>query len=1072
MPRTPRTASRLLVTGPAGSGKTHLALSRIRAASTVEGLRGRGAAAPGSALLVLPTYAQVLHLKRVALSRWDTRGILDMPFTTFTAAGERFVDGYRVSSLPSADERDRLMEEALRQADVELFERVADRVGFRARLLRLVKEVKQGGLPVHEALQRLEAGSAALEAGAAARLHGFLQVFRAYEALLTTAGLDDHEDSLRHLLDAAARTPKADVPQLLVVDGFDDFTPVEERILRVLADRVGDAGGEVIVTLPFDPAREALYPGAAEARARWLAAGFEEQVLAGFPRSAAPGLHALAERLFRPDGDALDEPPGVAALVAGDAEDEAEQIAREARRRVVAARAGARGALPLRGWRDVGIVVRRTDDVAARFDAAFKRMGVPLRIVGPGRPLASEPLVRALRGPLLLLAGRREAGRFDARALTAWMRWRLAWSDEGASRHALDRFEIGHRAKGYPPTLGAYLDAVPDALAPYAHELEGALAALDDATRGPGVYPALAAALDALMPLPDSAGLDARGRPLDPVGDRRLAWATVARARIGAILRALEAAVRRTGLGQEVDVGQAVDELFDAVERTRIALPDRRLDAVTLMDAEEARYWELELVFVAGLEEGRFPLHPREDVLLRDRDREALAEQPGPLRLPLARDREARERRLFYGALTRARSQLVLCRSAYDEDGDPKGPSSFLRDVRRVLSPVRIGASPSPGRVAVPRALALSTRDWRLFAAATAQGPGASETDRRLALAVLDALGSSALRRARRDVRARGDALTDPAGELPAWIRERFLASTRLLSVSRLNQAVVCPYRFFLADVVGVPEDDVPFEGPGFDLRKEGSALHRALELALRDPEATPVEVAERVAEREQLGDVERRLLLEELARVVTLFRRREADLEGPLAPDPQGLEFAFGEDGRVLLGEGDGRFALRGKIDRIDKAQGIASLIDYKSSASGSDKAHKAARELEDLQLPLYAKAIEALQGVRVRGVEWAAIRTRHRRMVFDADAAALFAGRRESYALVPMEAEAFTALLDAAEAKASALVAGVRAGLHAKAPIPTKGQTVKTCAACAFEAICRPDPGNPEVLDPEADA
>ncbi|MDJ0975667.1 MAG: PD-(D/E)XK nuclease family protein [Planctomycetota bacterium] len=1072
MPDAPRTPSRLLVTGPAGSGKTHLALGRIRDASTVEGARGRGAADPDRALLVLPTYAQVLHLKRVALSRWDTRGILDAPFTTFTAAGERFVEGYRVRSLPSADERDRLMEEALRQADVELFERVADRVGFRARLLRLVKEVKQSGLPVDDAVHRLAAGGAALEAGASARLDGFLAVFRAYEALLRTAGLDDHEDSLRRLLDAAGGSSGAAVPRLLVVDGFDDFTPVEERILRVLADRVSDAGGEVVVTLPFDPAREALFPGAAETRARWLASGFEEHALSGFPRSSATGLAALADRLFQPDGETLDEPPGVAELVAGDHEDEAEQIAREARRFIEAARNEEPGALPLRGWRDVGVVVRRTDDVAARFDAAFKRMGVPLRIVGAGRPLASEPLVRALRGPLQLLAGRREAGRFDARALTTWIRWRLAWSADAASRAALDRFEIRHRKKGYPATLAAYADAAPEPLAPYVHELLSALDALDATAKGPRVYAALASALDALAPLPDSQGLDAEGRPVDPVGDRRLAWATVARSRLGAVLRALEAAVRRTGLGQDVDAAQAVDELFDAVERTRIALPDRRLDAVTLMDAEEARYWELELVFVAGLEEGRFPLHPREDVLLRDRDREALAEQEAPLRLPLARDREARERRLFYGALTRARSQLVLCRSAYDEDGDPKGPSSFLRDVRRVVTPTRIGAKPSPGRVAVAREVALATRDWRLFAAANALSLGAEEADRRLAVALLDALGSTASARAARDLRARGEVLHDPSDALPRWIAERFKAATRLLSVSRLNQAVVCPYRFFLADVVGVPEDDVPFEGPGFDLRKEGSALHRALEIALREPEATPAIVAARVAEHEQLGDVERRLLLEELARVVILFRRREADFESALAPDPRGLEYAFGDDGRVQLGDGAGRFALRGKIDRIDTVKGVASLIDYKSSASGSDKAHKAALNLEDLQLPLYAKAVSAQMGVHVRGVEWAAIRTRHRRMVFDANASGLFEGRREGYALVPKEPDAFADWLDEAEAKASSLVAEVRAGVHAKAPIRTKGQTAKTCAACAWKGVCRPDLGNPEPRGEEADA
>ncbi len=55
-----------------------------------------------------------------------------------------------------------------------------------------------------------------------------------------------------------------------------------------------------------------------------------------------------------------------------------------------------------------------------------------------------------------------------------------------------------------------------------------------------------------------------------------------------------------------------------------LAVPDRRLDAVSLLDAEEARFWEVPVVFVAGLAQGVFPLRPVEDVLLRDDERERL----------------------------------------------------------------------------------------------------------------------------------------------------------------------------------------------------------------------------------------------------------------------------------------------------------------------------------------------------------------------------------------------------------------------------------------------------------------
>ena len=62
-----------------------------------------------------------MHLRRSALSRWDARAVLDAPFATFTSAGERFLPSFRVRTPPGAAERDRLMEEALRRADVPLF---------------------------------------------------------------------------------------------------------------------------------------------------------------------------------------------------------------------------------------------------------------------------------------------------------------------------------------------------------------------------------------------------------------------------------------------------------------------------------------------------------------------------------------------------------------------------------------------------------------------------------------------------------------------------------------------------------------------------------------------------------------------------------------------------------------------------------------------------------------------------------------------------------------------------------------------------------------------------------------
>ena len=87
------------------------------------------------------------------------------------------------------------------------------------------------------------------------------------------------------------------------------------------------------------------------------------------------------------------------------------------------------------------------------------------------------------------------------------------------------------------------------------------------------------------------------------------------------------------------------------------------------------------------------------------------------LRLPLASEKEVRERRLFYGAVTRASRRLYLSRRAYDEKGNPRGPSSFLLELERVVTPtIRVEAR-TPGRVARELAECFTESDLRLFAA-------------------------------------------------------------------------------------------------------------------------------------------------------------------------------------------------------------------------------------------------------------------------------------------------------------------------------------------------------------------
>ena len=84
-PESPPPRRRTLLLGPAGSGKTLALLRRVRP-WLHEGREDR-------ALLLLPTYGQALHLRRLfLLTHEERRGIIETPFVTFSSLAERVVE--------------------------------------------------------------------------------------------------------------------------------------------------------------------------------------------------------------------------------------------------------------------------------------------------------------------------------------------------------------------------------------------------------------------------------------------------------------------------------------------------------------------------------------------------------------------------------------------------------------------------------------------------------------------------------------------------------------------------------------------------------------------------------------------------------------------------------------------------------------------------------------------------------------------------------------------------------------------------------------------------------------------
>lgn len=1103
---------RLLLVGPPGCGKSRRALDAFH-----DGVRRFG---PDACLLVLPTYGEVEHQKRLAVTRRDVglaaapptesgapevRGILDRSYATFTSLGERWVKDFRVRDLPTRRERDLLVEEALRAVDAPAFREVVDRPGLRSRVLRLVKDFKQSGEEPAALRARLTARVARLPTVTSREaFEAFLRVWEAYDALLQRAGRRDHEDLLRTVA-AAARVSgdAADGLRLLVVDGFEDLSAVETALLKATADAVTRAGGRVIVTLPGDgtatgekDARPALFRRASRLRAHLTtAAGFVETRCPGFLRARAPTLVAVATRLFADDADggprvapdegpvAPDEVPvapdgGLRTLVGADPADEAERIAREVLRM--------RRAGEIASWREVGVVARRLDGVGPMFVRRFAALGIPARLSSGGSPLTSVGVVRALRGPLDVLcadvgASDGETGSPASRALhplllLEYLRWRALASGAPFPVVEVDRLDQRMRRGAMPRTweaMRSLLLRVEGEVARVAADLDALRTRAHGAGDAATAWSVLEEAVTRLTPLPEGGAVDPGGRPLDPEGDRRLVRARAARTRLLDLVRDGRRLAPLTQRTQAAALRDVVDDLWRAADEACAEPTDPRLDTVHLLDVEEARHWELPIVFVTGLVDGAFPLRPREDAILRDEDRARLVDdEADALRGATLREAEDDERRFFLVAATRARRRLYLCRALSDDAGKEREPSPFLGAVDAALgrgaddpNGVR-RVDPDVRRIA-PRFEAATCRGDLVRAACAALGGWTlegSEPERAFAVALARTGGrdlTSLLGRAGRFARLRPDPL--PPASVAAFARE-----VAVTSATAVEAGAACLHRFFLARVLRLDADASPLLGRALDARLLGEWLHEVLRRAVASPDAAPEALAAAVihADDDRLDDSSAHAdAIEELARVVTLFRLREgAAATAGFAPRVDALEWAF--QAEVPAGgptRESAAFALRGKVDRVDlgppgsSGRPGAIVVDYKSGTSRVKDGGKALVRGEDLQLALYAGIVEAALGVEVVGLELYAARRRGRSAVGVASAGAALLARCGVDGGKPtvVAPEAFRDLLASAIQRATDVVDAVRGARHDKNPVEAK-----VCRTCSVRAVCRPDP------------
>lgn len=393
---------------------------------------------------------------------------------------------------------------------------------------------------------------------------------------------------------------------------------------------------------------------------------------------------------------------------------------------------------------------------------------------------------------------------------------------------------------------------------------------------------------------------------------------------------------------------------------------------------------QLDRVWILGMSEGTFPSRTRDDSMLPDRERAAVAA------LRLRRDRTGDEHRHLRACLAAVApgGRAILSTPRGDlRQSNERAPSRWLVDLMRE----RVG---SASMVAAD----VDTLDepWMRHIASFASGLRSAAfpaTRQEMELQTLVAAEETGRHAVIRGLLADNRALDASAMAQQARASDRFTrfdgnvshlaidapgASGRPVSATALETWARCPYQFLLRQVLGVVPLETPERRVRIDAITKGSLVHEILDDFVTERIGRPLPPL--AQDRARLHEIADTKFAETDARGLTgeaLYWRRERllisrmldtwlDVERERARvhdlEPLHTELRFGMAGAPpvpIATVGGARLNLRGAIDRIDRGpDGRLHVMDYKTGSSSKVSEDDPHLKGTRLQLLLYALA------------------------------------------------------------------------------------------------------------------
>ena len=844
-----------LVTGPANSAK---------AGEVLGGYRARLDEEP---ILVVPEFRDVEHAQREMAANGAVFGVRVVRFDRLWREMARWV-GYS-ARVATAFQRERLIAQAVVDADLTVLAASAGRPGFVRSASRFISELGRAGVSPDDLGGALSRWAPSGPRRAYAR--EVAEVYARYRAALEDAQLVDREAFAWNTLAAFRSDPEGWGARPVFVYGFDDFTEVQLAGLEGLAEHV-----DVTVSFPFERGREA-FKALEEQFARLEDAADEHVELEGvsehYADASREALHHLERGLFDPSGDRIDAHAAVRTHSAGGERAEVELAGASILDQLAAG-------VPAG---EIAVVFRHPRDYASLVDQVFGAYGIPFSLERRV-PIANTPLGRGLLSLLRcavpelqgtaddLLSYLRTPGRLDIVGLADELEALTRQEGARTAGRARELWEEKH------PNLPL-------------REIDALARAAGDTSR---LLDEIAKRAEWLFSRPYLR----RAHVFAP--DEAAAPRTFAAVRDAiAQLRDLSGAPLSAG------------ELHDALGDHEVYLGESpQPDRIQVARPLEIRARRFQVVYLLGLQEGEFPLPAPADPFLSDDDRREIERASG-LRLPVREEQLDRERYLFYVCASRAERLLVLSWRTSDEEGAPQHPSFFVEDVRAVLDlPERADAARGLSDVVWRLDEAPTRHEWERAAAAA--GP-------RTEAEVPDGLESEELLRVVGEERSLSAGAIEAFADCPVkWLVDRLLRPDAL--EPNAEALVRGDFAHHVLDRVYGRLRELP-GAPRRVTRENLPDAERILFDALRELQADfPIS-----PDRTRVRTAVRRLEFDLLR-----YLRREAESTTRFEPD--WLEHEFGGDGEEPVSIGIEGLRLRGRIDRVDTHAGQALVRDYKS--------------------------------------------------------------------------------------------------------------------------------------------